>query len=48
MVFPRKQSSELEIAEAKARDLKCKEKKQQDVNASKYRKESSMKIGDIV
>ena len=48
MLFPRKQSSEQEIAEAKACDVKFKEKKQQEVNASKCRKVSAMEIGDLV
>ena len=38
----------MDIAEAKARDLERKEKKQEDVNSSKYRKQSNMKVGDLV
>ena len=48
MDFPRKKSNEMDIAEAKARDLERKEKKQEDVNSSKYRKQSNMKVGDLV
>ena len=46
--FPRRSSSQAEIMAAKERDLHQKERKQMDVNSSKYRKTSNFVVGDLV
>ena len=46
--FPRKPSSNDDIASAKQRDLDQKKRKQDEVNESKYRKSSCFKTGDRV
>ena len=46
--FPRQKVSETDIAAAKLRDKQLKQKNEVTVNSSKYRKQSSLEIGDLV
>jgi hypothetical protein len=46
--FPRKALTENEIAIARKKDLEQKERKQEEVNSSKYRKQADMLVGETV